>query len=129
MNSASKVIQVLPITSSIEIHKIEGSTFVNYFDGQELNEIIFEEQQYIFQNVEMETTESGTYEFASTSNMVILHRSQIVYPSGEKELDNTIFIAQFPNDTTLIHTKRIEFNKRTQKQDTILLEPFPMYLK
>lgn len=109
--------------------QIENRTYIDYFEGEELNSLVFGKEKYTYHNVEMETIETGTYEVDSTSKICILRRSQVEYPSGETEEDKTIFILKFPNDTTLVYTKRISYNEQLQIQDTTLLDPFPMYLK
>lgn len=126
---------ILGCTSEINVNKhvnddfqIENSVYVDYYEGEELNKLVFKKNTFEYTNAEMETFESGIYEFSPKLKYGILHRTLIIYPSGEKENDSTDFILNFPNDSILIYSKRIEFSEKSNKRDTILLNSLPMHL-
>lgn len=117
-------------TEQLEPLNIQNKTYVSYYDGEVLNSITFTDFGYVYMNGEMETTEKGIIsKIDSVKRQVLIRQDLIIHVSGLEEKDSTYFLLDFPTDTTLVHSKRIQFNRKSEKYDTLNLSPYTMYLK
>ncbi len=109
---------------------LRGKTFVNYFDGVELNVISFGDSTFESNNGEMERMEYGRYSKLK-SNLFLIKRTKILNlgVGGQEELDSTKFIIQCLNESTITFTKRISYNSFDKNWDTIKLDKYLYKLK
>ncbi|MCE3295146.1 MAG: hypothetical protein K0R65_860 [Crocinitomicaceae bacterium] len=117
--------KIVPQPTKVDI---AGKTYVDFFDGMELNKLIFSKSSYVYFNREMEVEEYGHYQYDLNNHSLRIKQDSIKHPSGEIEIDRTNFIVELPNDTTLVFTTRIEYFSRNKEYSTKKLNHV-MYLK
>ena len=110
------------LTMSVRSHNLKDHTYVEYFEGQALNSLTLYDDNYRYQNGEMEREEYGTYQYDTLFRQLRLKREQIIYPNGFSEEDCVLYQIDVPNDSILVYRQRIACIARGVESDTVAIE-------